>query len=753
MRPIVKAFRRPPTGRLRDPEGGFTRLSDSVAQGFRCTASLRRTLLAENLVNPSIGVTIHDLWYKRMTGTTIELAPLLPWFAVVTLGVAVALLAGIALFVRANGALWRTLAFAVLILTLLNPSLVDEERELLKDVAVVVVDDTPSQGIGDRRAQVGRALEAIRSAAEKHRDSLELRVVRVGQDGLSAVDQGTRLIAPLSRALSDVPSRRLAGAILLTDGQLHDPKSALQAEDMPKPMHVLLSGRANASDRRLVVVKAPAFGIVGKEMELTVHIEDSAAVQSKTATLTVRRDGGEPTRTAAPVGSDFKLPVTLNHGGPTVFEIDVAPSRDELTRVNNRAVVSINGVRDRLRVLLVSGEPHAGERTWRNLLKSDPSVDLIHFTILRPPEKQDGTPINELSLISFPTRELFEVKLEDFDLVIFDRYRRRGVLPPSYLRNIVNYIDEGGALLEAVGPSFAGPFSIYRTPLGKALPGEPTGEVVSRGYRPTVTEVGKRHPVTAGLGSGNADQAWGRWFRQIDVAVKQGRVLMNGADDRPLLILDRFGEGRVAQLNSDHIWLWARGFDGGGPQAELLRRLAHWLMKEPELEEKDLRAIAKEDRLEIVRRDVDAEPRPVSVTGPDGKVREIALEAKGNGIFTGNLPISQSGLYRVSDGERVFMAAAGSLNPIEFADVRATEKIVALLSEATGGAVRWIEKGIPALRRTAPDRNTSGRDWIGLTANGDYIVTGVDIVPLFPALLVLLLALGATALAWRREGD
>ncbi len=688
-----------------------------------------------------------------MTGTTIEFAPLLPWLAVAALGIAAALLAGLGLFVRANGALWRTLAFAVLILTLLNPSLVAEEREPLKDVAVVIVDDTPSQGIGERRAQTGRALEAIRTAVEKYRESLELRVVKVGQDGLAAADQGTRLIAPLSRALSDVPSRRVAGAILLTDGQLHDPKSALQAEDMPKPLHVLLSGRADASDRRLVVVKAPAFGIVGKEMELTVRIEDSAPVPSKTATLSIRRDGGEPSSTTAPVGSDFKLPVTLNHGGPAVFEIDVAPSRDELTRANNRAVISINGVRDRLRVLLVSGEPHAGERTWRNLLKSDPSVDLIHFTILRPPEKQDGTPINELSLISFPTRELFEVKLDDFDLVIFDRYRRRGVLPPSYLRNIVNYINEGGALLEAVGPTFAGPFSIYRTPLGKALPGEPTGKVVSRGYRPTVTDVGKRHPVTAGLATGGADRVWGRWFRQIDVAVKQGRILMNGADDRPLLILDRFGEGRVAQLNSDHIWLWARGFDGGGPQAELLRRLAHWLMKEPELEEKDLRAIANEDRLEIVRRDVDAEARPVTVTGPDGKVREVVLEDKGNGRFTGNLPISLSGLYRVSDGERVFMAAAGSLNPIEFADVRATEKLVAPLSKATGGAVRWIGNGIPDLRRTAPDRNASGRDWIGLTANGDYIVTGVDIVPLFPALLVLLLALGATALAWRREGD
>ena len=686
-------------------------------------------------------------------GTTIEFAPLLPWFAVAALVIASTLLAGIGLYVRANGALWRTLAFAILILTLLNPSLVAEERAPLKDVAVVIVDDTPSQGIGDRRAQVATALEAIRAAAEQYRSSLELRVVTVGHNGLSAANQGTRLIAPLSRALSDVPERRMAGAILLTDGQLHDAVSALNADALPKPLHVLISGRAKASDRRLVVKKAPAFGIVGKEQELTLHIEDNAASPSETATLSIRGNGGEPTRTEVPIGQDVTLPITLKHSGPSVFELDVALAQDELTEINNRAVISVNGVRDRLRVLLVSGEPYAGERTWRNLLKSDPSVDLIHFTILRPPEKQDGTPINELSLISFPTRELFEVKLEEFDLIIFDRYRRRGVLPPSYLRNIVDYIDEGGALLEAVGPAFAGPYSIYRTPLGKALPGEPTGDVINRGFRPTVTEIGQRHPVTAGLAPHKEKQNWGRWFRQIDITVKQGRVLMNGVEDRPLLILNRFGKGRVAQLNSDHIWLWARGFDGGGPQAELLRRLAHWLMKEPELEEKDLRAISRRDRLEIVRRDVDAEQRPVTVTGPSGKVQEVTLEEKRIGLFTGSLPITQSGLYRVSDGDRVFPVAAGSLNPIEFADVRATDKILAPLSVATGGAVRWIENGIPKLRRTGPNRNTAGRDWISLTINGDYIVTGVEVIPLFPALLVLLLVLSATVIAWRREGE
>ena len=690
-----------------------------------------------------------------MSGTTIEFAPLLPWLTIAMLGAAALFLSGLGLYARANGALLRTLAFAVLILTLLNPSLIAEERDPLKDVAVVVVDDSPSQSIGNRRDQIAEALQTIEAAVQKYGDTLDLRVIRVGQDGLAAADQGTRLLAPLKRALSDVPARRVAGAILLTDGQVHDVPVEIQSEGLPVPLHVLLSGRRNETDRRLIVVKAPAFGIVGKEQEMTIRIEDGASSAADSAALTIRRDGGDATSNVAPIGTDHKLSFTLNHGGPTVFEVEVAPGPNELTRINNRAVISINGVRDRLRVLLVSGEPHAGERTWRNLLKSDPSVDLVHFTILRPPEKQDGTPINELSLISFPTRELFEVKLTDFDLVIFDRYRRRGVLPPTYLRNIVDYVADGGALLEAVGPSFAGPFSIYRTPLGKALPGEPTGEIVERGFRPKVTEIGQRHPVTASLPGNKPGEVpdWGRWYRQIDVAVKQGRVLMNGADERPLLILDRFGEGRVAQLNSDHIWLWARGHEGGGPQAELLRRLAHWLMKEPELEENDLRAIAKGERLEITRRDIDAEARGITVTGPDGKVSQITLEAKRDGLYTGSLPIKQSGLYRVSDGDRIFMAAAGSLNPVEFADISATADYLLPLSKAADGAVRWLEDGTPSLRRIGPDRNTAGRDWIGLVANDDYIVTGVNVVPLLPALIVLLLALGTTALAWRREGD
>ena len=233
--------------------------------------------------------------------------------------------------------------------------------------------------------------------------------------------------------------------------------------------------------------------------------------------------------------------------------------------------IFVNGVRDRLRVLLVSGEPHAGERVWRNLLKSDPSVDLVHFTILRPPEKQDDTPIRELSLIAFPIRELFDTKLDDFDLIIFDRYSRRGVIPDAYLDNVVRYVRNGGALLDAAGPNFGTPMSLARTPLGTILPAEPTGEVYDEGFKPALTDLGRRHPVTEGLpgaGPRDGEASWGRWFRQVDTRVRHGGVvLMTGDRGDPLLVLDRVGKGRVAQLMSDEMWFWARGFEGGGPQA------------------------------------------------------------------------------------------------------------------------------------------------------------------------------------------
>ncbi|MDA0786576.1 MAG: hypothetical protein O3B37_09820, partial [Proteobacteria bacterium] len=576
----------------------------------------------------------------------------------------------------------------------------------------------------------------------------------------------TRLFEALGNALSDIPPDQVAGAILITDGQVHDVPDSLAQVGLRAPLHVLLSGTRDDGDRRLVIEEAPSYGIVGTDLEIAVRIEETGQPQvgNAAARVTVRLDGGEPQFHRVPVGETSRLPLKLDHGGLTIIEIEVDPAPEELTLQNNRAAVSVSGVRDRLRVLLVSGEPHAGERTWRNLLKADPSVDLVHFTILRPPEKQDGTPVRELSLIAFPYRELFEVKLNDFDLIIFDRYRRMGVLPSIYLRNIADYVQAGGALLEATGPEITPATSLYRTALASVLPGEPTGDVTEAPYVASVNETGRRHPVTAtlpGLGlDADATPDWGRWFRHVDARPKSGTVVMDGPDGRPLLILDRVGEGRVGQFLSDHIWLWARGYEGGGPHNELLRRLAHWLMKEPELEEDRLTAQARGDSVEIVRHSLAPDPAPVTVTGPTGETRSVTLEEQGDGRAIGSIAVNETGIYRLDDGSRTAVAGVGTINPIEFADVTATDLLLRPVAAVTGGGVNWIgESGVADLRRARPGRamsdsaaqQTSAR-WLAFQRNDASAVTGVRALPFLPA-LILLLAIGAFLMAaWRREG-
>jgi uncharacterized membrane protein len=695
---------------------------------------------------------------------TLATSPLLPWWAIAALAAAAALLLGLGAWRRARGVLWRGVALAMLLATLVNPSLVEEKRSPLRDVAVVVVDESPSQDIGERKAVTEKALAALTESLRHERD-LDVRVIRAGQPRPGSSDDGTRLFTALGRTMSDIPRQRLAGIVMLTDGQVHDvptgdPASA--AGELGAPLHVLLSGRRDEGDRRLVVAQASSFGLVGKEMPLTIRVEDlpapaaAAGAPPPQASVTWRKDGGAAHQVMVPVGREAPLSIPIDHGGPNVVELAVEPGPHELTLANNRAVVVANGVRDRLRVLLVSGEPHAGERVWRNILKSDPSVDLVHFTILRPPEKQDGTPIRELSLIAFPIRELFDVKLNEFDLIIFDRYSRRGIIPQAYIENVARYVRNGGAFLEAAGPNFGTPTSLYRTPLGDILPTEPTGNVDEEGFKPELTDLGRRHPVTedlSGAGKPGEQPTWGRWFRQVEARVHNGNVVMKGDHGEPLLVLDRVGKGRVAQLLSDQMWLWARGFEGGGPQAELLRRLAYWLMKEPDLEENDLRAAIDGNTLKITRQSLEPDDRPVTVTTPDGNTLSLKLAPEGGGRSSGTLAITQMGLYHVSDGSHIALAAAGALNPVEFADVRTTAEKLGPVAQATGGGVFWVaDDGMPDIRRVAPGRTASGEGWLGLRQNGDYLVTGFSEMPLLPGIAALLLTIGLLLAAWRREG-
>ena len=686
---------------------------------------------------------------------SLSFTPLLPWPVLAGLGILALVLVVLAVLARGRTALLRALVLGLVLAALTNPALVREDREPVKDIAAVVIDRSGSQSLGDRPQMT----DQVRAELQRRFGSLatiEPRFIDVPDAGEG--DDGTRLFTALGQALADVPPERLAGVVMVTDGVVHDIPSSLAQLGIKAPLHVLVTGHADERDRQIKLLEAPRFGIVGKDVTIRAEVMERGGTGH--AVVVTRRDGEEIDRRDVPTGKPFGLSTRIEHGGQNVVEIEVEPLSGELTTVNNRAVLPIEGIREKLRVLLVSGEPHQGERTWRNLLKSDANVDLVHFTILRPPEKQDGTPISELSLIAFPTRELFIQKIKDFDLIIFDRYANQSVLPQAYFDNIVRYVRDGGALLIAAGPEYAGAASLARTRLAGILPGDPDGRVVERPYKATPTQTGQRHPVTRALpGSDVNPPAWGDWLRIVQARMRPGiQPVLSGAENLPLLALSREDKGRVALLLSDHAWLWARGYQEGGPYLDLLRRLAHWLMKEPALEEEALRAQTTGHGREVrVERQTMADTaEPVTVTGPTGKVTTLALKPAEPGLFTATFEAQSLGLHTLRSGTLVAFVSVGPPNPRELADVFSDTERLRPAAEASGGSVRRLAETaggvqVPRLQILRGGR-LAGADWIGFRPSDSANVRGVEVYPLALG-LVALAALAAAVLAmWLVEG-
>ncbi len=705
---------------------------------------------------------------------SIDIQPMISgplfWAAIAVAAVLVTVL----LLRRTRGSVLRGLSLLAVIAALANPTLRQEERESLSNIAIVVTDESTSQTIADRPGQAA----AIRTDLEARLGkipNLEVKWVassRPTGEGAS----GTNLFADLNRALANVPPDRLAGVITITDGQVHDVPQGVAGLGFDAPVHTLLTGRPDEFDRRIEILKGPKFGIVGqtREIELAVRETGRRGRSADTVTLRVRREDAADETLRARIDETVRLPMRFPHAGTNIVEIELEPVDGELTGANNRVVVAAEGVRENLRVLLVSGEPHAGERTWRNLLKSDAAVDLVHFTILRPPEKQDGTPIHQLSLIAFPTRELFSEKIKDFDLIIFDRYQHRGILPLLYYDNIARYVERhGGALLVAAGDDLAGRSSLYRTPLRSVLPVVPSGRVIEQPFKAAVAGDGLRHPVTRGLpgaGAPGGEATWGRWFRQVEVETRRGRTLMTGAEQKPLLVLDRMGKGRVALMTSDHAWLWARGYEGGGPHTDLLRRISHWLMKEPDLEEERLIASARGLRLSVERRSMERTVPEVTVSAPGGEVTTLSLDPSSDGIWRSSVEVKAPGLYKLEtpapdgQGKLTAVAHAGVEDAREMSEVTATDLRMRPLVEATGGGVFWTRSGglLGAVSATAVDvprvsmltsaRVLAGSGWLGLKDREAHVTRGVSLTPMFSGLMALAALLAFITLAWWREG-
>ncbi|MEM9838360.1 MAG: hypothetical protein AAF830_04300 [Pseudomonadota bacterium] len=675
--------------------------------------------------------------------------PLLPYSVI-------AVLVGLGLitaFLRVRmaplGAFVRVLATLVAGLFLLGPESIQQTYNSLRDQALILLDDSGSMKLAGRDTLRDEAAERLKAQLEEQ--GTEVVTARFGDEVTSDLAQG------LAEGLAGTERSQLSGVFVLTDGRISSVEEAASTP-LPAPLHAMIVGDpSREKDRHLSWVSAPRFGLVGEPMRLQLRIDDTE--NTALLPLTLRIDGEILLTQNVPTGEVVTIDVPIDRPGERVVDVSIPAAPDELSTRNNGVTAEVNIIRDRLRVLLISGEPHAGERVWRNVLKSDPAVDLVHFTILKPADKYAAASDDELNLIPFPSRELFLEKLKHFNVVIFDRYTYRGVITSFELAEVARYVEQGGAVLIAAGPELAMEGSLAAQPnLSYILPATPTGAAVETPYVPTLTDVGLRHPITAPL---EGRDEWGRWLRRIPAEARRGQVLMEAGEDAPLLVTQRLGDGRIAMMLSDHLWLWARGFDGGGPHREFLRRLVHWLMAEPELEEESLSAALAEDgTLTITRRSLSEDVGPVTIRREGAPTEQIALEEQGSGSYSASMPEVDADLVRLettlADG-RVLNAAAvraRGQSP-EFAAVTSSSEAAAQVVATSGGGIFAITRPGDAnigLRTVRADRGTkAGRGWAGLTPRRARAVLSEARDAALPRWVFALAAGGFTFFAWLLE--
>ena len=645
---------------------------------------------------------------------------------------------------KAPGNIFRATLICLIILSIANPTMVSENRENIPDTVALILDLSPSQNINNRKSLAQSSYNSIKTELEKI-NNLDIRLKTINGK------KGSKLFEPLASMVGDISSDRVAGAIIITDGQIEDAPSILENYNFKAPVNIILTGEKEEKDRRLIIESSPRFGIVGEEIKIDIKVEDISA-NTPNALVTINMNDEIEQSRSIPIGEVVTITMPLERAGITSLNIEVEPGKEELTLQNNKSVIEINAIRERLKVMLVSGEPNMGLRSWRNLLNSDPSVDLVHFTILRPPNKQDLTPVGELSLIPFPSRELFQANLNDFDLIIFDQYHLRGILPQFYLKNVVEYVVNGGALLDASGPAYAGPYSLSLSPLQNILPTEPTGDIIVQEFIPIMTKDGERHPVTANL-KDDINSNWGPWYRMVEGLTIAGDVLLEGPDARPLLVLNRVGQGRVAQILSDQSWVWTKSGVNKGPQADLLRRLVHWLMKEPELEENELSAKIDNDTILITKNSLNLDKKPIISTSPDNIKEEIVLEDIGRGKQIGKILSPKEGTWKFSSGNSQISLIVGNSNSSEYLDVRATDNIVKPIVSYTSGSINWVnnEKNIPQIKQIQKNKLTDNSKNIQLIKNEKYYVKNIQQSSLTPWYFVLIFSLILLFLSWYRE--
>ena len=680
----------------------------------------------------------------------------------------------------ASGITYRVLIFLTMIIMVAQPSFKIEKRKIEKDIITLVIDKTDSQKIAERDKKVEEVYATILNEIGRFQ-SLDILEVRIKKEETTTrfgsvqninnnklpikklenkEPNKSNILSILENNINKIPSKRLSAILILTDGQIHDINKNNFFDKYDVPVYFLLVGEKKINDKRLSIISKPEFGYLDEESEIIVNLKDFLESNEMKATLLIEQKNSKR-EIQAVNGANTSIKINALEPGENIIKISSKIRPNELSTINNSKIVKITGIRKQLRVLLISGAPYNGTRVWRNFLKSDPSVELVHMTVLRPPTKNDNTPVNELSLIPFPTKELFEKKLNKFQLVIFDNFMGKNVLNPIYFQNILKFVDEGGAILEITGPSYNSKSSLFRTEIGKILPGIPSGKVLVGKYKPQLTEIGKVHPVTKNLFSKTKN--YGSWYQmnKIDEIDDESITLLSGLNNKPLLVIKKVNKGRIAQIYSKNIWLWTKtGNDDGGPYNKLIKNLAHWLMKEPSLEDSKLKVESQNEKKLLISKNFLKEPKLVEIkiiiTTPEGKVVEKILKKIKNNYYSEIFEYQEEGLFVISDLNNQVVVDTSSENNLELNEIHLTDEYLQNIEFSNiFSKSLWINNNsVPKFKEARVlDKINKDKNVLFFLRNNNFTIEGFENKQLLNPVLYFLILTILLYMCWKRESS